>query len=184
MTHRGSIFTRGPLFITKLLVKCLEPQKNLGTLLHKPSTSPKFSKPCHSIPFLGTIYPPNNRRATCALVVLFMCRVACPLEHHSTLHGFFSWGTHSPGLPARSRRLHVPPLHHGLAHGATPVTSLPGLGRHRPRGDNLLLPRRDCSPHPAPATGPAWPQHVPTGIGVHHRPALLRDRHGKGPARP
>ncbi len=149
----------------------LRATKNLGLLLHKPKG---FLKPCQSIPFLGILNPPNIRRATCALVSFFMCRAACPFDHQSTF-GFFSWDTHSPGLPARSRRLHISPLH-GHAHGATPITSLPGLGRHKALGDPLLLRRRDCSPHPAPATGPGWRQHVPTGIGLHHRPAPLWDR--------
>jgi hypothetical protein len=46
------------------------------------------------------------------------------------------------------------PLHHGHAHGATPVTSLPGLGRHRPLVDPLLLRRRDCSPYRVPYLSP------------------------------
>ena len=147
------------------------------------STSPAFaqiSKPCHFISFLGTLHPPNICRANCAALVFFSCRVARSLAP-SSLHSASSLGAHSPpGLPSRSRRRHVPPLHRGHGHDATLVTSL-GPGRPGPRGNHLLLLRRDCLPNRLPPRDRpgrnASPQdlesitvRLPSGIG-----------HGKGP---
>jgi hypothetical protein len=146
------------------------------------STSPAQSqilKPCHSISFLVTLYPPNICRATCAAPVFFSCRVARSLApSHSTR--LLPLGHSLPGLPTQSRRHHVPSLHHDHGHSATLVTSL-GSVRHGPRGKHLLLPRRDCLPtglpqrdRPGCNTSPQDLERItvrlPFGIG-----------HGKGP---
>jgi hypothetical protein len=93
---------------------------------------PKILKPCHSVSLLGTLHPPNICSATCAPLVFFSCRVARSLAlPHSTR--LLLLGHSLPGLPTQSRRHHVPSLHRGHGHSATPFTSL-GSGRHGPRG--------------------------------------------------
>ncbi len=167
-----------------------------STALHKP----KISKPCHLISFLGTLYPPNIRRANRAALVSF--RAVSPAHQRTTpLHlGFFSWGTLFPGLPTWSQRRHVP-LHRGHGHGASLTTSLgPGRQGSRPlystvrasgppwsrpsaragTGYHLLLPRRDCLPtllpqrdRPGCNASPQDPELTPSGS-----PGT---GHGKGP---
>ena len=163
MTDRGLFLAKHPIYYQALVSSSED--TNLGrcsTALYKP----KVSKPCHLISFLGTLYPPNIRRATCAALVFF--RVVSPAHQRpKPLHlGFFSWDTLSPGLPSRSRRRHVPftprswPRRHSRhvpRPGPSRLTSLyttvmasaPPWSRPSARagtGHHLLLPRRDCLP--------------------------------------
>ena len=94
------------------------------------------------------------------------------------MDGSFSWDHSSPGLPTQSRRLHVPSLHRGHGHSATPVTSL-GSGRHGSRGKTSSCAARLLA-HRAPATGPALARRIPPGSGAYHRPTPFRDRSRPG----
>ena len=147
---------------------------------------------------LPTQHSPRQLRR----ISFFSCRVARPLAS-SSLHSASSLGEHTPGLPTRSRRRHVPlytavtamaptsprpsaranegsrpSLHHGLGLGPTLVTSLgprAGTGLPSPPAAARLLA------HPAPATGPAWLQRIPPGPRVHTVRLPRGTGHGKGP---
>ncbi len=92
------------------------------TALHEP----KVSKPCHSISFLGTLYPPNIRRATCTALVSF--RVVSPAPQLSTpLHMASSLGARTPPVyqpghgdsTSRLHRGHAPLWSHPSAWAGT-----------------------------------------------------------------
>jgi hypothetical protein len=136
-------------FITKF---ARTPQKTRNrTPLHS-SVSTQISKPCHSIPFHGTLYPPNICRAKrCATTESFLsCRVACSQASHTT----------PPGLLL---------LGHTLPRSSDPVTATP-----RPPSCTAVTALAPTSPRPSaradkrvtslftPRSGPrAYPGHVP-----------------------
>ncbi len=154
---------------------------NLGRCSTSPAQAQSFETlPSHFIPWhpLPTQHSPRYLRCSSFL----SCRVACSSAPHTTPFGFFSWGTHSPGLPSRSRRRHVPLYTTFMA--TAPLWSRPSAGPARvtwqpppPAAARLLA-------HPAPATGPAWPQRIPQDL----EPITVRlpwgTGHGKGPCSP
>ncbi len=107
-----------------------------------------------------------------------MCRVARSLAR-SPLHSASSLGALSP-------------------RSTNPVTATsrpPFTLRSRPRCQSGHVPRPGPAratwqppppaaarllAHPAPATGPAWTQHIPPGSGIYHRPTPLGDRSQQG----
>jgi hypothetical protein len=177
MTDRGLFLARTP-FITNELVNSLGGTKFSGSLLHQPCFSPDFETlPRHSIPWHPS--PTQHCRANCAALVFFSCRVARSLAP-SPLH--LAWllllGHTLPPVYHPGHGDVTSPLHRGHGHGATLVTSL-GPGRHGPRANHLLLPRRDCLPTRLPQRDRPGRNASPR-IWSYHRPAPLGDRSRKG----
>ena len=124
------LFLQGPYLLLTARKTCQETQT--WALLCKHCIFPNFETlPLHFIPRhpSPTQHLPRYLRVTSFLFVSCRSLISSP---HTPLCSF-SWDHSSPGLPTQSRRLHVPSLHHGHGHSATPVTSL-GSGRHGPRG--------------------------------------------------
>ena len=135
--------------------KKLSPDKKTRnwTPLHS-SVSAQISKPCHSIPFRGTLYPPNicraKRRATTEPFSFVSCRLLTSVTPHATR--------------ASSLGEHPPPL-----RSSDPVTATP-----RPPSCTAVTALAPTSPRPSaradkrvtslftPRSGPrAYPGHVP-----------------------
>ena len=89
-------------------------------------TLPLHFTPCHPLP---TQHMPRYLRCT-SFLSFVSCRSPTSSPHSTWL---LLLGHLLPGLPIQPRRHHVPSLHSGHGHNATPVTSL-GSGRHGPRG--------------------------------------------------
>jgi hypothetical protein len=77
----------------------------LGRCFSSPAQAQIFETlPPHFIPWHPSPTQQSQRYLRCTSFL--SCRVARSLAPLTTPLGFFSWGTHSPGLPSRSRRRH------------------------------------------------------------------------------
>jgi hypothetical protein len=112
------------------------------------STSPAQAQnfetlPPHFIPLHPSPTQPSPRYLRCTSFSFVPCRLLTSTPHHSTW--LLLLGNTLPRSTIPVTATSRPPLHRVHGHGATLVTSL-GPGRHGPRGNHLLLPRRDCLP--------------------------------------
>jgi hypothetical protein len=169
------LFLQGPYLLLTARKTCQETQT--WALLCKHCIFPNFETlPLHFIPRhpSPTQHLPRYLRVTSFPFV--SCRSLISSLH--TPLSSFSWDHSSPGLPTQSRRHHVPSLHRGHGHSATPITSL-GSGRHGSRGKTSSCAARLLA-HRAPSTGPALARRIPPGSGAYHRPTPFRDRSRPG----
>ena len=172
---RGSIFLPQDPIYYQSSWGCSEVTK-LGSLLHKPCTSPKFETlPSHFIPWHPLPTQHSLRYLRCSSFL--SCRVACSPAPHTTPFGLLLLGHTLPRstipVTATSRPLHTavmataPLWSRPSAQAGTGPAGLPSWSRRRhvpftprswprhhpghvprpgPARVHLLLPRRDCLP--------------------------------------
>ncbi len=111
----------------------LRSHKTLGRCSTSPARPQSFETlPIHFIPWHSLPTHPSQSPRYLRCPSFLSCRVACSPALHTTSHGFFSWGTHSPGRCwPRPPPLSLPP---GRAFGISQPTvpSPPPPHRRRP----------------------------------------------------